>query len=115
MALFCRLPVNGPGDAGTNAGPPQLAVPAPMVNSIDPTGFAGGGQPGASVVVEVVDVLLDDVVVGIGDVLELLVEVLVVLVEVVVGRGGQAPGAGAFLALNLPISSRVIVPPWVAQ
>jgi hypothetical protein len=111
IALFCKLPVNGPGDGGTKAGPPHLAVPAPIVNSIPPIGIAGGGQPGASVVVEVVDVLLDDVVVGIGEVLELLVEVLVVLVEVVVGRGGQAPGVGAFLALNFPISSRVIVPP----
>jgi hypothetical protein len=34
---------------------------------------------------------------------------------VVVGRGGHAPGAGASFALNLPGSSRVIVPPNVAQ
>ena len=109
------VPVKGPGDGGTNAGPPQLEVPAPIVNSMPPIGTAGGGQPGESVVVDVVEVTLEDVVVGTGEVLEVLVEVLVLLVVVVVGRGGQATGAGASLALNLPIVSRVITPPKVAQ
>ena len=40
--------------------------------------------------------------VGTGEVLDDEVEVLVVLVDVVVGGGGQATGAGAFLALNFP-------------
>jgi len=104
--------VKGPGDTGLNAGPPQLAVPAPIVNSIPPMGIAGGGQPGESVVVEVVEVT---VVVGTGEVLELLLEVLVVLVVEVVGRGGHAIGAGAFLELNLPTTSWLIAPPNVAQ
>jgi hypothetical protein len=65
----------------------------------------------------VVEVTLDDVVVGIGVVLDVLLDVLVdeVLDDVVVGRGGQAPGASAFVALNFPGSSRVIVPPNDAQ
>src|SRR5688572_11098330 len=112
MPLSRRVPVNGPGDAGEKAGPPQLAVPVPIVNSIPPIGIAGGGQPRLSVVVDVVDVT---VVVGIGDVDEELLEVLVVLVVVVVGFGGQPPGAGAFFALNLPITSWVTVPPNVVQ
>src|SRR5262245_24988599 len=108
-------PVNGPGEGGENAGPPQLGVPAPIVNWMPPSARNGGGHPGTSVVVVldcVVEVLLDVVVVGIGALDD---EVLDVLVVVVVGRGGHATGAGAFLALNLPGSSRVIVPPNVAQ
>ena len=113
-------PVNGPGESGENAGPPHVEVPAPIVNVMPPSARNGGGQPATSVVVEdevvvlvcVVDVTLDEVVVGTGVV---LVEVLDELVVVVVGRGGHAPGAGASFALNLPGSSRVIVPPNVAQ
>jgi hypothetical protein len=82
--------------------------------------MSGGAQPGTSVVVDDVEVdvvVLEAVVVGTGDVLEELLDVLVVelLVDVVVGRGGQATGAGAFFASNFPGSSRVTVPPSVAQ
>jgi hypothetical protein len=103
---FWRTPVKGPGEGGANAGPPQLGVPAPIVNSMPPRARKGGAQPATSVVVDElevvldcdVDVTLEDVVVGTGEVLVDVLEVLVVVV--VVGRGGQAPGADAFRALN---------------
>ena len=115
-----RRPVNGPGEGGENAGPPQVEVPAPIVNVMPPSARNGGAQPATNVglvldvvvLVCVVEVTLDEVVVGMGVV---LVDVLDELVVVVVGRGGHAPGAGASFALNLPGSSRVIVPPNVAQ
>ena len=91
-----------------NAGPPQSAVPGAIVNSMVPTGSAGGAQPGTSVLVvvlTVVDVVLVSVVLDVvvvlvavddvapGSVVEVIVVGVVVLV--VPRSDGHATGAGA--------------------